>query len=52
LSYRAAAKQIERKEIEQYRSTSKTSSTATIGDALKSVVGPLSSPGKLARQAP
>jgi small subunit ribosomal protein S1 len=36
LSYRAAAKQIERKEIEQYRSTSKTSSTATIGDALKS----------------
>jgi len=36
LSYRAAAKQIERKEIEQYRTTSKTSSTATIGDALKS----------------
>ncbi len=36
LSYRAAAKQIERKEIEQYRSTTKTSSTATIGDALKS----------------
>ena len=36
LSYRAAAKQIERKEIEQYRSTAKTSSTATIGDALKS----------------
>jgi small subunit ribosomal protein S1 len=36
LSYRAAAKQIERKEIEQYRSTSKSSSTATIGDALKS----------------
>jgi small subunit ribosomal protein S1 len=36
LSYRAAAKQIERKEIEQYRSTSKTSSTATIGEALKS----------------
>jgi small subunit ribosomal protein S1 len=36
LSYRAAVKQIERKEIEQYRSTSKTSSTATIGDALKS----------------
>jgi small subunit ribosomal protein S1 len=35
LSYRAAAKQIERKEIEQYRSTTKTSSTATIGDALK-----------------
>jgi len=36
LSYRAAAKQIERKEIEQYRSSSKSSSTATIGDALKS----------------
>jgi small subunit ribosomal protein S1 len=36
LSYRAAAKQIERKEIEQYRTTSKSSSTATIGDALKS----------------
>src|SRR2546429_7221869 len=28
-SYRAAVKQIERKEIEQYRSTSKSSSTAT-----------------------
>jgi small subunit ribosomal protein S1 len=36
LSYRAAAKQLERKEIEQYRSTSRSSSTATIGDALKS----------------
>ena len=36
LSYRAAAKQIERREIEQYRSSSKSSSTATIGDALKS----------------
>ncbi len=36
LSYRAAVKQIERREIEQYRSTSKSSSTATIGDALKS----------------
>jgi len=36
LSYKAAVKQIERKEIEQYRSTTKTSSTATIGDALKS----------------
>ena len=35
LSYRAAAKQIERREIEQYRSTTKSSSTATIGDALK-----------------
>src|SRR6202047_2708002 len=30
LSYRAAAKQIERREIEQYRSTSKQSSTAPI----------------------
>jgi small subunit ribosomal protein S1 len=36
LSYRAAAKQLERKEIEQYRSSSRSSSTATIGDALKS----------------
>ncbi len=36
LSYRAAVKQLERKEIEQYRSSSKSSSTATIGDALKS----------------
>ncbi len=36
LSYRAAAKQIERREIEQYRSTTKSSSTATIGDAMKS----------------
>jgi small subunit ribosomal protein S1 len=36
LSYRAAAKQIERREIEQYRSSSKSSATATIGDALKS----------------
>jgi small subunit ribosomal protein S1 len=38
LSYRAAVKQIERKEIEQYRSTStsKSSSTATIGDMMKS----------------
>jgi len=39
LSYRAAVKQIERKEIDQYRSTatsSKSSSTATLGDVLKS----------------
>ena len=36
LSYRAAVKQIERREIEQYRSTSKSSSTATIGDAIQS----------------
>ncbi|HET9803057.1 MAG TPA: 30S ribosomal protein S1 [Candidatus Acidoferrum sp.] len=35
LSYKAAVKQVERREIEQYRSTSKSSSTATIGDALK-----------------
>jgi len=36
LSYRAAAKQIERREIEQYKSTTKSSSTATIGDAIQS----------------
>ncbi len=36
LSYRAAAKQIERKEIEQYKSNTKSSSTATIGDAIQS----------------
>jgi len=35
LSYKAAVKQVERQEIAQYRSTTKTSSTATIGDALK-----------------
>jgi small subunit ribosomal protein S1 len=35
LSYRAAVKQIERKEIEQYRST-KATAGATIGDAIKS----------------
>ena len=34
LSYKAAVKQVERREIEQYR-TSKTSASATIGDALK-----------------
>jgi small subunit ribosomal protein S1 len=34
LSYRAAVRQQERREIEQYK-TSKSSSTATIGDALK-----------------
>jgi small subunit ribosomal protein S1 len=34
LSYRAAVKQIERKEIDQYKS-SKSSSTATIGDVMK-----------------
>src|SRR6202795_715679 len=41
LSYRAAVKQIERREIDQYKSTStgKSSSTATIGDALKSKLG-------------
>ncbi len=36
LSYRAAVKQQERQEIQQYRSTTKTSSTATIGDAIQS----------------
>src|SRR5579863_4899501 len=36
LSYRAAVKQLERREIEQYRSTSKSSATATIGDAIQS----------------
>src|SRR6202171_1001650 len=36
LSYRAAIKQQERREIDQYRSTTKSSSTATIGDGLKS----------------
>ncbi|HYA98312.1 MAG TPA: hypothetical protein VEH49_09475, partial [Methylomirabilota bacterium] len=36
LSYRAAVRQAERREIEHYRSTSKTSSTATIGDAILS----------------
>jgi len=35
LSYRAAVKQIERKEIEQYRGT-KAAAGATIGDAIKS----------------
>src|SRR6202166_3864176 len=41
LSYRSAVKQVERKEIDQYKSTStgKSSSTATIGDALKSKLG-------------
>ena len=34
LSYRAAVRQIERKEIEQYKS-SKSSATATIGDVMK-----------------
>ena len=34
LSFRAAVRQIERKEIEQYKST-KSSATATIGDAMK-----------------
>jgi small subunit ribosomal protein S1 len=36
LSYRAAVKQVERREIEHYKSTTKSSSTATIGDAMKS----------------
>src|SRR3984893_12726158 len=34
LSYRAAVKQVERREIDQYRGT-KSSSTATIGDVMK-----------------
>src|SRR5215472_274620 len=36
LSYRAAVRQQERKEIEQYKSSSRSSSTATIGDAIQS----------------
>ncbi len=36
LSYRAAVKQVERREIEHYKSATKSSSTATIGDAMKS----------------
>ena len=36
LSYRAAVKQQERREIEQYKSTTRSSSTATIGDAIQS----------------
>lgn len=36
LSYRAAVKQQERREIDQYKSSTRSSSTATIGDALKS----------------
>ena len=39
LSYRGAVKQIERKEIDQYRTTAKSSSTATIGDAMKQKLG-------------
>jgi small subunit ribosomal protein S1 len=35
LSYRAAVRQLERREIEQYKSTTKSSATATIGDAMK-----------------
>jgi small subunit ribosomal protein S1 len=36
LSYRAAVKQVERREIDQYKSSTKSSSTATIGDAIQS----------------
>ncbi|MCU1241079.1 MAG: rpsA [Candidatus Acidoferrum typicum] len=36
LSYRAAVKQVERREIDQYKSATKSSSTATIGDAIQS----------------
>jgi small subunit ribosomal protein S1 len=35
LSYRAAVRQLERKEIEHYKSTTKSSATATIGDVMK-----------------
>jgi small subunit ribosomal protein S1 len=35
LSYRAAAKQIERREIDHYKQTVKTSSTATLGDVMR-----------------
>src|SRR5277367_6701351 len=35
LSYRAAVRQQERKEIDQYRQTTKTSSTATLGDVMR-----------------
>src|SRR5271167_3849399 len=35
LSYRAAVKQIERREIDQYKQTTKTSSTATLGDVMR-----------------
>ena len=36
LSYRAAVKQIERREIDHYKQTTKTSSTATLGDVMRS----------------
>ena len=36
LSYRAAVRQIERREIEEYRTTKSTTSKATIGDAILS----------------
>jgi small subunit ribosomal protein S1 len=35
LSYRAAVKQIERREIDQYKQTTKSSSTATLGDVMR-----------------
>jgi small subunit ribosomal protein S1 len=35
LSYRAAVRQQERREIDQYKSSARSSSTATIGDAMK-----------------
>ena len=44
LSYRAAVKHAERREVEDYRS-SKSSSTATIGDAIKAKLGPSNRPG-------
>jgi small subunit ribosomal protein S1 len=36
LSYRAAVKQIERREIDHYKQTTKSSSTATLGDVMRS----------------
>jgi small subunit ribosomal protein S1 len=39
LSYRAAAKQIERREIDQYKQATKTSSTATLGDVMRAKLG-------------
>jgi ribosomal protein S1 len=35
LSYRAAVRQQERREIDQYKSSARSSATATIGDAMK-----------------
>jgi len=40
LSYRAAVKQIERREIDHYKQTTKSSSTATLGDVMRSKLSP------------